>query len=121
MPTLELTDDQLYTVLEACDLYARIRTGHFDQIWSVLAYDSEKNCGQPVPDIQMWKALCDLLTRFWFPNLPYMSQNWGVGHDVKADRSWTIYEVIREFQTNDKDVHRAMNWVSGEKMPKVYE
>lgn len=119
MPVLELTDKQLYTIQEACDLYARVRTGHFDIIWSILAFDCEKNCKQQIPDARLWHAIAEVVKRFWFPELPNGAANYGVGHDIGADRAWTLKEVIKEYYSKDKEMNRAMNWVSGEKMPAV--
>ncbi|MFA5760357.1 MAG: hypothetical protein WC877_01190 [Dehalococcoidales bacterium] len=131
---LELTDSQAYVVRDALELYSRIRTGHFEHIWSELAWDSEKNGGtNGVPDSQMWHHICNLLTRFWFPNLSPMASNWGVGHDTKSDRSWVIMEVVRhylvwKYYPVDKDHPEnheivdhgtPMNWLSNEPMPLI--
>lgn len=126
MPILELTDEQLYIVKESCDLYARIRTGHFDVIWSILAFDCEKNCKQPLPSGNLWHAIAEVIQKFWFPELPNYASNYGIGHDVQADRAWTINEAIREYYYKQNegnnginDYFRAMNWVDDEKMPEV--
>ena len=131
---LELTGSQAYVVRDALELYSRIRCGHFEYIWDVLVWDSEKNGGtNGVPDSQIWHDICNLLKHFWFPNLPTMSSNWGVGHDVKADRSWVIMEVIRnylvwKYYPVDKDHpenhmivdhYDPTNWLSNEPMPMV--
>jgi hypothetical protein len=115
---LELTRDQAYIVKESPELYARIRIGHFTHLWSVLISDYEKNGGlESIPDHRTWDAICTLLQRMWFPNLPYGSINWGVGHDDRADRAFTINEVIRHFLHPDA-YDQPMNW-SHDPMPKI--
>jgi len=136
---IELTDEQAYIIRDSLELYARIRTGDFEQIWNTLVWDCEKNGGVKgtTPNNYIWHNIVNILKELWFPNLNNnggYSSNWGVGHDKPADKAWTIMEVIRYYlahknyplntEENNREIvdhYKPTNWANFEKLPVIRE
>ena len=92
---LELTEDQAKVVSTACEFYARIRMGQFNEI----VYHNMMS--QPLDD-----NYCDrrdaaetyLLTarKYIYPDLGGAGHSYGIGKFEDADMSFDVYQVLRE-------------------------
>lgn len=88
--TLTMDAETANVVKRACELYARILFGQWDEIsWEMTMRDStfidRRN------DCQRHLAAAKIAT---FPELP-PGQSYGVGHDSTADTAWNAYQAIR--------------------------
>jgi hypothetical protein len=88
--TLTMDAETANVVKRACELYARILFGQWDEIsWEMTMRDStfidRRN------DCQRHLAEAKTAT---FPELP-PGQSYGVGHDRTADTAWNAYQAIR--------------------------
>ena len=89
-----LTDEQLQTVMRACEFYTRVRLGQFSEI----SYETLR--GQISSDDYCKRRECmDKLLMYArkqaFPELDGFGHSYGVGYDKIADRSWMVYQVLR--------------------------
>lgn len=87
---LELTEDQARVLMTACEFYARIKMGQFQEIsW----HCAPKHCpDDPAAVERAWLELRKLL----FPDLHGVGHSYGMGYDKNADAAYDIYQVVRQ-------------------------
>ena len=94
---LAMTDEQAGVISRACDFYARILNGQFNEIcWETLVL----NTVHPLPDdfCERRDKMEQLLLQARacaFPELNGAGHHYGVGHDETADIAWNVHQVIR--------------------------
>lgn len=89
---LELTNEQAKCVKTACEFYARMRFGQFQELpWDMLDVCAHDFCERRDA---AEKLLFDA-RKYIFPELKGREHSYGVGHDYRADSAWEIYEAVR--------------------------
>lgn len=94
---LSLDTDQLRAVARACEFYARVMNGQFEEIAYEVMLRNIRDCDH----CSRRDAMEDLLfqaRRYAFPDLISRGHSYGVGHDVAADRAWNAYQALRYAQ-----------------------
>lgn len=87
---LELTDEQARTLMVACEFYARIKMGQFQEI---VWHCAHNHCPEdPRAAEEAWLAL----RKHLFPELNGVGHSYGIGHDKQADAAFDIYQVVRQ-------------------------
>ena len=88
--TLTMDSETANVVKRACELYARILFGQWDELaWEMTMRDSTF-----IERRQDCEAFLGLARMAAFPKL-VQGQSYGVGHDRTADTAWHAYEAIR--------------------------
>lgn len=91
---LTMTDDQAKVIARACDFYARILLGQFDEIvWETLERSSPFTSDYTERRNKMELLLLQA-KECAFPELHGYS-HYGVGHDKTSDTAWNAYQAIR--------------------------
>ena len=92
---LELTEEQARIVAGACEFYARVRMGQFNEITYNTMMD------QPMED--RWcerrdeaEALLLEARKRIYPELHGIGHSYGIGKFKDADMSFDVYQVLRE-------------------------
>lgn len=124
--TLTMTQDQALTVSKACEFYARVMMGQFNEIAfeTMMPHTSH-------PDFctrrNAMEHLLHQARKYAFPELTGPGHSYGVGHSVSSDRAWEAYQVLRHAiaWTNNPeggstvDFHPPMCFSGDKTMPKV--
>lgn len=124
--TLTMTQDQALTVSKACEFYARVMMGQFNEI----AFETMlQNLKQPdfCTRRNAMEHLLYQARKYAFPDLTGPGHSYGVGHSISSDRAWEAYQVIRHAiaWTNNPeggstvDFHPPMCFSGDKTMPKV--
>ena len=92
---LTLTEDQAKVLALACEFYARIRMGQFNEITYHLMME------QPFDDSwcdrrDMADSLLLLARKSIYPELYGAGHSYGIGKFDDADMSFDVYQVLRE-------------------------
>lgn len=94
---LRLTAEQAEIISKACEFYARIRMGQFDEIPYLclpLGLQGGEYCSRrQAAD----KALLEA-RKFIYPELNGIGHSYGVGKFQDADRAFDVYQVLRYAQ-----------------------
>ena len=90
---LELTDEQASVVATACESYARVRMGQFQEIYRkcLSVKDVDDYC------VRRDNAERELLNarKYIYPDLHGLGHSYGIGKFKDADQAFDIYQVIR--------------------------
>ena len=100
MIKLELTDEQANIVAKACEFYARVKMGQFNEIiWHTLDMGGINNDYCERRD----NAEAFLLDarKFIYPELHGIGHSYGMGKFEDADKAFDVYQVIR-YEMGDK-------------------
>ena len=98
---LTLTEEQARIVSTACEFYARVKMGQFDEIaWHTLDFESgsDNYCERR----DMAKYFLFEARKFLYPELHHNNQSYGMGHSKDADIAFDVYQVIRPFFGDDR-------------------
>lgn len=88
--TLTMDAETARVVSRACEFYARILMGQWEELsWEMILRDETYAERRPVCE-----AFIERARMAAFPDL-VRGQYYGVGHDRKADTAWQTHEVIR--------------------------
>ena len=88
--TLTMDDETANVVKRACELYARILFGQWEELsWEMILQD--RTFVERRPDCEAFLGLARAAA---FPDL-VPGQSYGVGHDRTADTAWHAYQAIR--------------------------
>lgn len=91
---LQLTEEQARICSKACEFYARIRLGQFEEItWNFL--DSKDNPDTFIERRDKAEELLFEARKFIFPDLHGRGHSYGIGKFEDADRAFDIYQVLR--------------------------
>ena len=102
MYNLQLTEEQAQLVARACEFYARIRIGQFNEIvWECLDHSlpTEDYCSRrDLAEIALLQARSSI-----FPDLHGMGHSYGIGKFEDADKSYDVYQVLRKAMGDRRD------------------
>ena len=99
MIKLTLTDEQARIVSNACEFYARVRMGQFNEIvWNCLQV---KNVDDYCERRNEAKRLLLEARNQIYPDLRGIGHSYGVGKFEDADKAFDVHQVIRH-ATGDK-------------------
>lgn len=95
MVELKLTDEQALQVMIACEFFARVRCGQFQEIAN-HTLDIKENINECIArqkkaNDYLMKAREELM-----PELTSSNQHYGVGKYKDADVSYDVYQAIRK-------------------------
>lgn len=92
--TLELNEVQAQTVSQACEFFARIKMGQFDEIPFLLLADELSDADYCSRRDIANKYLLDARKEI-YPELNGIGHSYGVGKFGDADRAFDVYQVLR--------------------------
>lgn len=99
---LELTEDQAKVVACACEFYARVRMGQFNEIVFNLMMDQPFDGTWCDRRDEAEQILLEARKRI-YPELHGIGHSFGIGKFDDADMSFDVYQVLREkFPWNGK-------------------
>jgi len=83
-------------VSRACELYARLRCGQFEEIQLLTVWPQNEN-GDPTfgGRIQTCREHLELARRAAFPELTGPGHSYGVGKFRDSDTAWNVYQAVR--------------------------
>lgn len=124
--TLTMTQEQALTVSKACEFYARVMMGQFNEIAfeTMMPHMSRTDfCERR----DYMETLLHQARKCAFPDLTGPGHSYGVGHTVSSDRAWEAYQVLRHAiaWTNKPeggstvDFHPPMCFSGDKSMPQV--
>lgn len=94
MIELLLTEEQANIVASACELYARIRMGQFNEIvWHTL--DMKIPSDEYCPRRDEAERLLMEARKQIYPDLYGIGHSYGIGKFEDADKAFDVYQVIR--------------------------
>ena len=100
MIRLELTDEQASVVATACEFYARVRMGQFQEIyWKCL---NVKDCDDYCRRRDEAERLLLEARKPIYPDLHGLGHSYGIGKFKDADQSFDVYQVIRVLFGDDR-------------------
>lgn len=124
--TLTMTQDQALIVSKACEFYARVMMGQFNEIVfeTMMPHTSRPDFCERRDHME---ALLHQARKCAFPDLTGPGHSYGVGHSVSSDRAWEAYQVLRHAiaWTNKPeggstvDFHPPMCFSGDKAMPQV--
>lgn len=88
--TLELTESQARTLMTACEFYARIKMGQFQEI---VFHCADKHCPK---DQDAARDAWLEFRKHLFPELHGAGHSYGIGYSKEADTAFDIYQVVRK-------------------------
>lgn len=92
--TLELNEEQAITVSQACEFFARIKMGQFDEIPFLLLADELSGADYCSRRDIANKYLLEARKAI-YPELHGIGHSYGVGKFADADRAFDVYQVLR--------------------------
>ena len=94
MIELHLTKEQAETVSKACEFFARIKMGQFDEI-PLLCLSHELPGGEYYNrKTDAEKSLLEA-RKFIYPELHGFGHSYGIGKFTDVDRAFDVYQVLR--------------------------
>ena len=94
MIKLLLTDEQAGIVANACEFYARIRMGQFNElVWHTL--DIRLHADDYCPRRDEAERLLLEVRRQIYPDLFGAGHSYGIGRFEDADKAFDVYQVLR--------------------------
>lgn len=98
---LELTDEQAQIVSLACEFYARVRMGQFQEIyWKCL--DMQLPCDDYCERRDEAERLLLEARKPIYPELHGLGHSYGIGKFKDADQAFDVYQVIRWLFGDDR-------------------
>ena len=91
---LDLNEDQARTVAQACEFFARIKMGQFQEIPYLLLSNELSGVDYCKKRELANKYLLDA-RKVIFPELNGIGHSYGVGKFADADRAFDVYQVLR--------------------------
>lgn len=91
---LDLTEEQAKTVAQACEFFARIKMGQFNEIPYLLLSDELPGNDYCTRRDTANKYLLDARKAI-YPELQGVSHSYGAGKIADADRAFDVYQVLR--------------------------
>ena len=112
--TIELTKEQAGTLMQACELFARIKMGQFDEIIHTMHMDTyDKSLNRPEFDQDMAKAYLNQARNVIFSDIG-SSAYIGISHTSESSKmAWDIYQQLRHdlcVYTNPKPADPMIAW-----------
>lgn len=92
--TLELNEEQARTVAQACEFFARIKMGQFQEIPYLLLSNELSGADYCSKRELANKYLLDARKEI-YPELNGIGHSYGVGKFADADRAFDVYQVLR--------------------------
>lgn len=95
MIRLTLSDEQAKLVARACEFYARVRCGQFDEItWEILM-KTDPHATDFGARKDLANELLLMARKYLLPELHSAGHSYGIGKYDDVDRVWDVYQVIR--------------------------
>ena len=111
---LELTEEQLQVLSTACEFYARIRIGQFEQItWNCLSWKDDDTDSLCRRRDEAERLLFEARKQV-YPELHGRGHSYGIGKFKDADLSYDIHQVARKYFGDDRLPY------SNYQLPKIY-
>lgn len=96
MIKLTMPDEQAKLVARACELYARVRCGQFDEItWEILM-KTDPHATDFCTRKDLANELLLMARKYLLPELHGLGHSYGYGKFDDADVVFDIYQVIRK-------------------------
>ena len=92
--TLELNEEQAQTVAQACEFFARIKMGQFQEI-PFLLLNNELSGGDYCRKRELANKYLLDARKAIYPELNGIGHSYGVGKFADADRAFDVYQVLR--------------------------
>ena len=100
MVRLELTDEQAGVVARACEFYARVKMGQFQEIyWECLSVKNMDNYCRRRDEAE--RLLLEARKPI-YPDLHGLGHSYGIGKFKDADQAFDVYQVIRRLFGDDR-------------------
>ena len=96
MIKLTLTDDMAKVVAEACEFYARIRMGQFQEIIYKTLEMNELGAKDYDTRRDLAAELLLMARKYLLPELHGLGHSYGIGKFDDADIAFDVYQVIRK-------------------------
>lgn len=96
MVKLTLTDDMAKVVAEACEFYARIRMGQFEEIIYKTLERNELSAANYCGRRDMAEEFLFEARKFIYPELYGRGHSYGYGKFYDADIAFDVYQAIRK-------------------------
>ena len=93
MVELKLTDKQARIAARACELYARIVLGQFNEV--ILDLVDSDNVDEITSNREEIENLLLKVRSFFYPDLHGVGHSYGIGKFEHADRAYDVYQAIR--------------------------
>lgn len=93
MVELKLTDEQARITARACEFYARILLGQFEELSMELI--NSDNIDIILTNRDEIEMLLLQVRRFFYPELNGRGHSYGVGKFERADKAYDVYQAIR--------------------------
>ena len=94
MIELQLTTEQAKVVAQACEFFARIKMGQFDEIPFLCLSHQIAGDEYCVRRESAEKSLLEA-RKYIYPELHGRGHSYGVGKFLDADRAFDVYQVLR--------------------------
>lgn len=91
---LELNEEQAQTVAQACEFFARIKMGQFQEI-PFLLLSNELSGGDYCRKRELANKYLLDARKAIYPELNGIGHSYGVGKFEDADRAFDVYQVLR--------------------------
>lgn len=91
---LDLTEDHAKTVAQACEFFARIRMGQFQEI-PFLCLDNNLPGTEYCDKREVANKYLLDARKAIYPDLNGIGHSYGVGKFLDADRAFNVYQVLR--------------------------
>ncbi len=96
---LHMNAETAQIVINACELYARLRCGQFEEVQYLTVWPQAKDANEHDPAfgarIQRCREYLNLARKEAFPELASSSYHYGIGKFRDADTAWNVYQVVR--------------------------
>lgn len=92
---LHMNTETARIVSRACELYARLRCGQFEELQHLTVWPTEKDDETFSSRIEMCRIHLDCAKMAAFPELNSPGSSYGVGKFRDSDAAWNVYQAVR--------------------------
>lgn len=98
---LTLTEKQAGVVAAACEFYARMRMGQFQEVSQQMLQLEPGGSDDYLRRREMVDDLLLLARKYVYPDLRGPGHSYGIGKFEDADRAFDVYQVLRQHFPHD--------------------
>ena len=109
---LDLTEEQAKTVAQACEFFARIKMGQFNEIPSLLLGAELSGTEYCARRDKANKHLLDARKAI-YPELNGIGHSYGAGKFADADRAFDVYQVLRHAMGDPREPFQLRETLPG--------
>lgn len=93
---LRMNEETAAIVSRACELYARLRCGQFEELQYITVQPQGEKDSTFCERIQKCREALGFAKKAAFPELPAgAGASYGVGHFRDSDAAWNVYQAVR--------------------------